>query len=235
MSAATESTRPTNPDFIEVYPDALSPELCDQIMAAFEASPHQRPGATGGGVNKEMKDSVDIHITGRPEWQALEAQLVQAASRCLVQYVRTYPHTLIAPLVFQHQAPDGTVTRIDEDRIAQMSDQEIIDLAGAALRPGGINIQRYTADSGGYPYWHCETMPKDSSHESLHRHCLWTAYLNDEFEEGATEFLYQDRKVEPKKGALVIAPGAFTHTHRGNRPVGGDKYIATSWFLFHRR
>ena len=33
-------------------------------------------------------------------------------------------------------------------------------------------------------------------------------------------------------GALLIAPAAFTHTHRGNRPVGGDKYIATSWVLF---
>ncbi len=27
-------------------------------------------------------------------------------------------------------------------------------------------------------------------------------------------------------------PTAFTHTHRGNRPVGGDKFIATSWILF---
>ena len=33
---------------------------------------------------------------------------------------------------------------------------------------------------------------------------------------------------------LVIAPAGFTHTHRGNTPVGGDKYIATSWVLFQR-
>ena len=32
----------------------------------------------------------------------------------------------------------------------------------------------------------------------------------------------------------LIAPAAFTHTHRGNRPLGGDKYIATSWILFQR-
>ena len=38
----------------------------------------------------------------------------------------------------------------------------------------------------------------------------------------------------PKAGSLLIAPAAFTHTHRGNRPVGGDKYIATSWILFQR-
>jgi len=25
-----------------------------------------------------------------------------------------------------------------------------------------------------------------------------------------------------------------THTHRGHRPVGGNKYIATSWILYQR-
>jgi len=33
---------------------------------------------------------------------------------------------------------------------------------------------------------------------------------------------------------VLIAPTAFTHTHRGNRPTGGDKYIATSWIFFNR-
>jgi hypothetical protein len=63
---------------------------------------------------------------------------------------------------------------------------------------------------------------------------LWTVYLNDGFEAGETEFLFQDRKVAPRTGDLMIAPTAFTHTHRGNRPRGGDKFIATSWILFQR-
>ena len=58
--------------------------------------------------------------------------------------------------------------------------------------------------------------------------------LNDNFSEGETEFLYQRRRIVPKRGSLLIAPIAFTHTHRGNRPKGGDKYIATSWILFQR-
>jgi hypothetical protein len=40
--------------------------------------------------------------------------------------------------------------------------------------------------------------------------------------------------VNPKTGSVLIAPTAFTHTHRGNRPIDGDKYIATSWILFNR-
>jgi hypothetical protein len=63
---------------------------------------------------------------------------------------------------------------------------------------------------------------------------LWTIYLNDNFDEGETEFLYQQKRVRPKVGSVLIAPTAFTHTHRGNMPKGNDKYIATSWILFRR-
>jgi hypothetical protein len=38
----------------------------------------------------------------------------------------------------------------------------------------------------------------------------------------------------PSVGTLLIAPTAFTHTHRGNMPKGGNKYIATSWILYQR-
>lgn len=67
--------------------------------------------------------------------------------------------------------------------------------------------------------------------ESLQRTVLWTIYLNDGCE---AEFLHQRRIVQPKTGSLLIAPAAFTHTHRGNTPHGGDKFIATSWILFQR-
>ena len=30
-----------------------------------------------------------------------------------------------------------------------------------------------------------------------------------------------------KKG--IMFPAGFTHTHRGNPPIGNPKYIATSW------
>ena len=63
---------------------------------------------------------------------------------------------------------------------------------------------------------------------------MWTLYLNDDFEAGETEFLFQRRKIVPRAGRLLIAPTAFTHTHRGNRPERGDKMIATSWVLFQR-
>lgn len=38
-------------DFIEVFDGALDREFCDQLIQAFEASPHRQPGRTGGGVD----------------------------------------------------------------------------------------------------------------------------------------------------------------------------------------
>jgi hypothetical protein len=57
--------------------------------------------------------------------------------------------------------------------------------------------------------------------------------LNDVEEGGETEFYYQDKKIKPKAGRMVIAPSGFTHTHRGNVPTSNDKYILTSWVLFN--
>ncbi|HEU0152171.1 MAG TPA: 2OG-Fe(II) oxygenase [Arenimonas sp.] len=221
-------------DFIEVYEDALAPELCARIVAAFEASGAAVPGRVGGGVLPELKDSRDIQISGNAQWQEVEAALNNAVFGGLLAYLRTYRYALIAPLMLQVPGADGQLRRIAAEDFDAMDDAALANLVRSVLRPGAINLQRYTAGQGGYPYWHCELYPRDASAETLHRHVLWTLYLNDGFAEGETEFLYQGRKIAPRTGSLLIAPAAFTHTHRGNRPQGGDKYIATSWILFQR-
>lgn len=221
-------------DFIEVFPDALDPALCEALVARFNASADAVPGRIGGGVLPDLKDSLDLTITGRPDWQDVEGALNQTVFRGLMAYLRRYPHTLIAPLMLEVPAADGRRHRLTPERMAQMEDAELAPVVQTVLRPGSINLQRYTANRGGYPYWHCELYPRDAHAETLHRHLLWTIYLNDAFDEGETEFLYQQRCVTPRTGSLLIAPAAFTHTHRGNRPKGGDKFIATSWILFQR-
>lgn len=54
-------------------------------------------------------------------------------------------------------------------------------------------------------------------------------YLNDVEGGGETEFLYLGRRVSPVQGRLVIFPAGYTHTHRGNPPLSGEKYILTGW------
>lgn len=219
-------------DFIEVIHNAIPIETCAAIQAQMRASAQLQPGEVGSGVFPELKHSKDLRISGRPEWRQVEIQLQQAVFSGVLSYLRRYPQALISPLMLQVQDNDGTTRRLKAEDFPGMDDNALSALARTCLRPGAINLQWYAAGEGGYPYWHCELYPRDPAGETLHRHLLWTLYLNDEFEAGETEFLFQDRKVAPRTGSLLIAPTAFTHTHRGNRPQGGDKFIATSWILF---
>lgn len=222
-------------DFIEILPDALNPGKCAEIIRAFDASPHLQPGQTGSGVDRTLKDSLDLTISKHPEWRHIEKLLNMAMMRALCAYLRRWPQTLISPLAIGWRDPQSGAERLlQAEDILGLQDAQLSGIARSAFRPGTINLQRYAADQGGYPYWHCEHYPRDPQAEALHRVLLWTLYLNDGFEAGETEFLFQQRKVQPQTGALLIAPAGFTHTHRGNRPIGGAKYIATSWILFRR-
>lgn len=222
-------------DFIALYPNAVSQEACEYICARFDdATDDHRAGRVGGGVLPELKHSTDIKLSDKPHWHDVEVALNTAMFGCLLHYLRQYPYTLLAPLMLQTPDADGGLRRLDAEALSQMSDQELSPIAQQMLRPGAINLQRYSANQGGYPYWHCEQYPKDASCETLHRTLLWSVYLNDDFDEGETEFFHQDIKVTPQTGTLLMAPAGFTHTHRGNMPKNADKYFATSWVLFRR-
>ncbi len=219
-------------DFIEVFDDAVPAGLCAAIVERLRQSDHLKPGEVGSGVFPELKRSKDLRITGLADWRDIERHLQQAVFKGLLAYLRRYPQALIAPLMLQIQGNDGQMRRLSAEDFPQLDEPSLANLARTCLRPGAINLQWYESGQGGYPYWHCELYPRDAQAETLHRHLLWTLYLNDDFDEGETEFLFQRRKIVPRAGSLLMAPTAFTHTHRGNRPQGGDKFIATSWILF---
>ena len=221
-------------DFIGVYPDLLIRTRCAEIIQQFDSSKQDVPGQVGAGLMPELKNSRDIPLNKHPQWRTVEHELNTAMFRALMQYVREYPYVMIAPLMLQLKTKENTLKRINHQDVVNMDEKPLSDLLRAVFRPGEINLQRYEANEGGYPYWHCEHYPKEQNSESLHRTLLWTAYLNEEFEQGETEFFYQQRKVHPTTGTFIIAPSAFTHTHRGNMPKNGSKYIATSWVLFKR-
>ena len=85
-----------------------------------------------------------------------------------------------------------------------------------------------TKPGQGYHEWHCEYASKMKSNRLM----AWTVYLNDNFEAGETEFLYQQYRYKPQKGDCLIWPAGYTHVHRGNPPINGDKYILTGWIEF---
>ena len=82
----------------------------------------------------------------------------------------------------------------------------------------------------GYHLWHCETTDRTSCGRLL----MVLLFLNDVDEGGELEFLYQSKRVKPEAGTMVISPAFFTHTHRGNPPLSGVKYILNGWCEFTR-
>ena len=96
--------------------------------------------------------------------------------------------------------------------------------------PHGIMSSRIqkTLPGQGYHRWHYES----SASEVSARVCAWMIYLNDVEHGDETEFLYQKRRISAKAGRLVIWPGSFTHTHRGNPPLSGEKYVITGWLEY---
>jgi hypothetical protein len=77
----------------------------------------------------------------------------------------------------------------------------------------------------GFHAWHYENVTKVTCMRKL----VVMLYLNDVEEGGETEFLYYPKRIKPEAGKFLIWPAEFTHTHRGNAPLAGEKYIITSW------
>ena len=82
-----------------------------------------------------------------------------------------------------------------------------------------------TEPTQGYHVWH----PEISGKEERDRIAVFSLFLNTVEEGGETEFLYQKTRVKPVENTLVIFPAGYTHTHRGNPPLSGTKYLLTGW------
>lgn len=87
-----------------------------------------------------------------------------------------------------------------------------------------MKIQK-TLPGEGYHVWHFESDGIDRAS----RIASWGLYLNSVESGGETEFLYQNLRVPATIGTLVIWPATYTHVHRGNPPLSGEKYLLTGW------
>lgn len=223
------------PDFIEVIDGALDAPLCRELIATFEASPHRKPGRTGGGVDPTKKISSDLYLSDHAEYRALIQRVSAATSTQLLAYFKRYHFALIAPLALTVRNPaTGQATALTDENWKDIGEPKAAEYMQTLYRLGSIQAQKYERGIGNYQYWHCEVYPQAPHNEPLHRTLLYMYYLNDVEEGGETDFHYQQRSIQPKAGRMVIAPAYFTHTHRGRTPISGDKYILTSWVLLQR-
>lgn len=105
--------------------------------------------------------------------------------------------------------------------------REVLPFFKGPFKDMGYAIQR--TDPGEFYHWHID----GGSHEFAYRQLVAVWYLNDvPGPGGETEFLFQDVKVKPEQGKLLLFPPFWTHEHRGATLEAGVKYIATTWVVF---
>jgi hypothetical protein len=222
-------------DFIEVFEAVLPAAFCAEFIRTFEAHSAVHDGRTGGGVDRAKKRSRDLTFDAHPELHEMLARLQPYTLAHLARYFRRYPFALIGALSPTLRNPQtGEPFAVDIETFAALDDSQLFTLIKTIYRSGIVNLQRYDRNEGGYPYWHSEIYPEDTRCDPLHRVLFYMYYLNDVEEGGETEFYFQKRSIQPRRGTLVVAPAGFTHTHRGNVPRSSDKYILTSWLMFRR-
>jgi hypothetical protein len=78
----------------------------------------------------------------------------------------------------------------------------------------------------GYHVWHYEK----GNYIDNERVITYLTYLEVPTKGGETEFLHQSLRVEPIVGRTLLWPAGFTHVHRGNPPLEGEKMYITGWF-----
>ena len=90
-----------------------------------------------------------------------------------------------------------------------------------------LRLKKY-ADSTGFFLDHVDV----GDYGSARRFLVFFIYLNDVEKGGETEFVSLDLQVAPKCGTILVFPATWEYIHRGNVPVGQDKYILGSYLHY---
>jgi hypothetical protein len=192
-------------DFIGVFPNALSEVACDQIVASFA-----QVDKLGKVVNRQTDDGA-LKINKDNEYFYVRSENIGCGVDFNIDDLWVNEFVAASWACYEQYAQKYGV------------------LGSLARHQFYMNIKvQKISPTEGYHVWHCEHATRASGSRLL----LVLAYLNDVEEGGETEFLYQSRRISPKQGTIMICPSGFTHTHRGNPPLSGDKYIINGWIEF---
>lgn len=187
-------------NFIGIYSNAVDPGLCDQLTAYYT-----QMELAGYGSNRQQRENV---IKSKKDDIAI--------------------FTSSEPLIRLHSTRElmSAFNNILWNKCINhyLNEYSVLTEGKYPLNVYESKIQK-TKIGGGYHIWHYETSSPDCARRVL----VYCLYLNNVDEGGETEFLYIPKRIKATKGTIVIFPGSFTHTHRGNPPISNDKYLLNGW------
>ena len=204
-------------DFMGIFPNAASKEYCDKVIARFDYIQETQSTGRGKTWTRQESENVstvekenDTYFLGGSAGDDLsleeEDMILMERDMALLQEF----NKIIWTCYDKYSKKYGILEKLVLHKVSPV-----------------VRIQKYKPAQG-YHMWHC-----DSGEELTSRRMVVVAmYLNTVEEGGETEFLYQSMRVPPVQGTLTLFPAAWTHTHRGNPPLKGNKYIITTWLEY---
>jgi len=197
--------------YIYINENSLSKEMCEEIINKYnDDETNKLPGRTKGGIISIIKDTMDYVIDHKNiKWKKIRDYLI----RELISNLNIYISKLDTPMY------KSQLNTIDNPKIKNnFTELYINDLLFETLM-----VQKYEANKGRYIYHNDGTCEPGQFRVVTY---IW--YLNDVIEGGETLF-WDNYKIKPQAGKLVLFPATWTYPHSGLMPTSNDKYIITGW------
>ena len=199
-------------DYIKEY-IAFTKDECDMIIEFYEDNlDHTRSSEVYSAQNHENLQSVDR--VGRKSTEMsvpLDAPVDNLISSKINQYFAQY---------------HWDIGRMFDNEWEQNQERDVPTnlLQNFVYEDEGYSIVKYDSNDGFFE-WHFDRLDDDRKSRQRAFSCL--IYLNDNFEEGETDFYWH--KIIPKTGKIAFFPSAHQWVHKGRVPKNGCKYIITTW------
>src|SRR5262249_39682399 len=147
-------------DFIEVYNDVLDRATCRGLIERFERSQLAQPIVDVGGTDAPGADGWGIALDADPAWGDARQMLNDAALTGLRDYLRRYAHAALGTVRLQvSDAATGEVVSLRARGWSALEDDTLNSAIVQVLRPGSISLQKFSAESEGFKYWHFDLHP----------------------------------------------------------------------------
>jgi hypothetical protein len=202
--------------YIYINESSLSKELCDEIISKYNIEPGRSPGSTFGGINPNVKDTVDYCMMNNPDnpnWSRIKNTLIAELKNNIDIYISKLDRPMYTslPLV------------INDKKNKNKCNYKELNIESLFFET--LMVQKYQANKGRYVF-HQDGASEYSKKRFRVLTYIW--YLND-VEEGGETLFWDNYKIKPEKGKLVIFPALWCYPHSGLMPISGDKYIITGW------
>ena len=200
-------------DFIGVYKNIIDQKHCDGFI--------------------EWVDWCEVNNYTKPSWSPGDNLMMKASEHQLDITGMKRDTILNSPIKFHHpekyiETFPIALADIFWERVNKCLEEYILRYQIQLYTPVyayGFKLHKVKKGEG-YHVYHYE----DNSHDGRNRVFAFHTCIKAPEEGGETEFLHQSKRFKQEVGQTLIWPTGFTHQHRGNPVLEGEKIYLTGWF-----